>query len=432
MDTFITMPWIKDLIVGELLCETKLLRPWVRDINPETSSGTPSLRSINTFTSSSECKLSKLPAQPECTRYIARRLVQQLADEFGLQLRAAFEIEFVELGDKYGRACASAPASAHRELKLTELCNDFCEVGIDVESFSREFAPGQYELNQKPALGVHSADQAVRTKQAIKESFELGQVTFMPKSRYDQCCNGMHFNFSLVEVKRKESEQKDGDKESFEKVDKYTNMRNAFTESNTLVDCEFNMSDIAKAWITGLMNHCDSLTALCNPTVNCYRRLHNPWTPGKSYWDYDDRHALFRIRRGIEGVFVESRLPSGAANPYLIIAGHLIAGMDGLRNFYKTTETGDNMKFTPNGSMGCNKGLSSDSIKKLPNTLKTALDSLSYDDIMVGGLGKDFVNAFIEIKMQSELNKLKNIDVLKKAENDDDLEEEKNIYLVNA
>ena len=364
LETFKRLAWIEDLRVGEILCETALLRP---------------SRSGPAGVAAPECT-------PECTRRIARHLLDRLRSDFDCEILAAFEIEFVELDDPYGQACAVSSASAYREHRLARLCRRFNGEGITVDSFSREYAAGQYELNQTASRGIESADQAVRIKQAIKETFPPGRVTFMPKHKYDECCNGLHFNFSL-----------------------WKNGRDLFTDH---ADAD-GMSEVARAWMSGLIRHASAVSTLCNPTVNCYRRLHNAWTPGAIYWHVDDRHACFRLRNTSGGTFVESRLPSGAANPYLVMAAHLAAGMDGLRRHLPLVGKRENR-----------------SDLRLPTTLAEGLHCLREDDVITKAMGQPFVDAFCDIKTKVELTKLKHIDVKRKATCDGDLEDENQMYLM--
>ena len=87
------------------------------------------------------------------------------------------------------------------------------------------------------------------------------------------------------------------------------------------------LSDIARYWIGGLIKHSAALTALCSPTVNCYRRLHGPRLPDKANWGLEDRNASFRVKNYSEqGTYFENRIPGGSCNPYLVLAATVAAG----------------------------------------------------------------------------------------------------------
>lgn len=62
--------------------------------------------------------------------------------------------------------------------------------------------------------------------------------------------------------------------------------RNAFYDP----DNDHSCSDILYHWVAGLIHHGNALTALMNPTVNCYERLHNHFTPSDNIWNYNDRY----------------------------------------------------------------------------------------------------------------------------------------------
>ena len=82
------------------------------------------------------------------------------------------------------------------------------------------------------------------------------------------------------------------------------------------------------------MKHAGALTALCSPTVNCYRRLHSPWAADKEDWGLDDRFTSFRVKNySKEATYVENRIPSGSCNPYVVLAATVAAGCSFVRSF---------------------------------------------------------------------------------------------------
>ena len=212
----------------------------------------------------------------------------------------------------------------------------------------------------------------------------------MPKPLYSECCNGLHFNFSL--------------RHSSDRTDAFTSGRDPS-----------RLSDLAYHWLAGLLEHSAALSTLCNPTVNCYRRLHNEWTAGLAYYDLDDRHAAFRVRNTTPEAFVESRIPSGAANPYLVVAAHVAAGLDGLSR-----------------RLRCPARRDLERCERLPKTLELGLRALEGDEVMVRVLGEEFVQAFCFIKRSVELKKLEGVNVLEKPTCQGDLKQECDLYLLHV
>ena len=94
------------------------------------------------------------------------------------------------------------------------------------------------------------------------------------------------------------------------------------------------LSPTAYQFIAGVMNSAEALTAITNPTVNSYKRINAPrtlsgasWSPNSITYTGNNRTHMIRIPE--PGRF-EFRLADGAANPYVLQAALLIAGLDGI------------------------------------------------------------------------------------------------------
>jgi len=178
-------------------------------------------------------------------------------------------------------------------------------------------------------------------------------------------------------------------------------MDNAFSDS---ADVD-GISQVARYWLTGLVKHARGLTALCSPTVNCYRRLHGPSAPCKavsSLYAFDQT-ASFRVNgAGTSYTFVENRLPGGSANPYIVFAGTVAAGLAGITNEYPPPKPGEELL--------------------LPKSLSEALDALEADQVLVNALGVDFVEWFVRNKREFEVN------VLTGALTDESIKKEQSMY----
>jgi len=283
--TLRALPWAADgnIKVGEVLCETI----WR---NPET------------------------PQEP-CPRYIARKQLQRL-DDMGYLLLSAFEAEFTVFKKDQitsiseGHDAFSTLDLSQFESYLYGLDQNLNKLGINVRAIHTECGSGQFEFAQMPTYDIEVADSMFQLKNGIKEMTFLKdmEATFMTKPDLSDSFNMQQFNHSLWSKQTKENVFSDPDKPD-------------------------KLSAIAKHWIAGLIHHGDSLTALCCPTVNCYRMLHESYAPSRVNWGMDDRDAAFRVKNfsPLE-TYIENRFPSGSANPYLILAATVAAGISGIKN----------------------------------------------------------------------------------------------------
>lgn len=169
-----------------------------------------------------------------------------------------------------------------------------------------------------------------------------------------------------------------------------------------------NMSKAARHWLAGLLHHAPALTALCCPTLNCYRRLFSGPTPSKITWGVDDRRGVFRVHNAKNNVYIENRLASAPCSPYLAIAGTVAAGLDGLKRELDLPEAGVAGK-----------------AEDLPKTLADALDALEKDEDLRSLLGERFVQVYLKAKREYEVQRYvaANLDTEEKQ-----MEFERNMY----
>ena len=358
-DTLHALPWVtqQKFRVGEILCETR----WTAD-NP----------------------------QEVCPRYIARKQLKRMRDH-GYTLTSGWEFEFMLMDgvDKEPLFKGHYPIShfklAAYETFLYRLDSLLVGSGVDVESYMTELGDGQFELATNIAEGIRAADMAFNVKEAVKEICAQNNqtATFMTKPLPDESGNGLHHNHSVFNLAG----------------------HNAFYNP----EADDNLSDVARYWMAGLIAHAGALTAICSPTVNCYRRLHQPWAPDCADWGIDDRKTSFRMKtKNEKRTYIENRLPGGSANPYLVVAATVAAGMDGVTRKLKCP-----------GQKASNAKAA-----RLPDSLAQALQELQDDRVMVETLGEQFVSWFVKVKTEVELEKLKDVDLTKK-----DVEKERQFYL---
>lgn len=292
-------------------------------------------------------------------RAACRRLLQQLADR-NLQLLSASEFEFAVAN------ADGAPLFIGNDIFATlqgEKTSGFQyaieqgmqAVGIDVQTMNAEYGPGQLEITYAPKYGIEAPDAAVTFRTGVKEIAMRRDIrasfATMPFA-LTGVGNGGHFNFSLWTA----------------------------GETKRCVMCkEGKMSTTAKQFLAGVLKHAPAMEALCAPTPMCYKR-HGNWSPVAANWGLDDRTAAVRVKMGGEKTYFEFRSPSAAANPYLVTAAVLVAGLDGLERDLVLPE------------MGLGDVL-------LPTSLEEALDALVADKILVERLGNVLVSWFVDVKM---------------------------------
>ena len=142
-------------------------------------------------------------------------------------------------------------------------------------------------------------------------------------------------------------------------------------------------------FLGGILEHVDALTGLGSPTVNSYKRLQpGSWAPANTYWGYGNRSGVVRIPGVGKRRHLEFRSPDNSAQPYLLLAGLLGAGADGIRR----------QLAPPPPFQGDIGHLTAEEIERygigfLPRTLPEALAALERDEVVRGGRGRDRAEA---------------------------------------
>ena len=257
--------------------------------------------------------------------------------------------------------------NARRDIVLT-----LEEMGYEIEASHHESAPGQHEIDFKYGEALAAADNIMTFKLAVKTIAKRHGMfaSFLPKPKSGVNGSGMHLNLSL-------SSAEDG--------------RNIFTDK----DDPCGLSREAYYFIGGLLKHIKGLTAVGNPLVNSYQRLVPGYdAPNFIAWSLSNRTPLIRIpaTRGM-GTRVELRSPDSAANPYLMLALCLAAGMDGIRN-----------KIMPPKAVNCNvyqmskEELERIGIEPLPGDLIHAVYEMEQDTFVLDTLGAHISGKYIRAK----------------------------------
>ena len=260
----------------------------------------------------------------------------------------------------------------HGESTRREVTLALEQMGFEIEASHHELAAGQHELDFKYAEALHTADNIMTFKLAVKTLAQKNglHATFMPKPVYGAAGNGMHVNMSL-----------------------FQNGRNAFYDESA----PNQLSPLATQFIAGLLAHARGFCALTNPLVNSYKRLVPGYeAPCYPAWSTSNRSALIRIPapRG-QGTRVELRSPDPTCNPYLVFAACLAAGLDGIekgltppnpisRNIYEMTA----------------EERSACGLESLPGTLEAAIRALEADSVVLDALGPHTALQYITGKLR--------------------------------
>ena len=261
----------------------------------------------------------------------------------------------------------------------SEIMLKMIEAGVDVEVHHHEVGTaGQAEIDMRFASLTRMADQLMVYKYVIKNvSCQHGYVaTFMPKPIFQDNGSGMHVHQSLW---------KDG-----------TNL--FFDEDGYAL-----ISDTARWYIGGLLEHASALLALCAPTTNSYRRLVPGYeAPINLVYSQRNRSACVRIpvySRSPKSKRVEFRSPDPSCNPYLAFAAMLMAGLDGVQNRIEPPKPIDKDLYELEGEEKAR-------IASVPGSLGEVLKALEVDHqfLLKGDVfTKDVIDTWIEYKWTNEV-----------------------------
>ena len=310
-------------------------------------------------------------------RNVLKRLIADAANQ-KMQLKSGVECEFFLVtpggdaisddADRQSKPCYDQSALMRRYDFIKELCDAMLSLGWNPYQNDHEDANGQFEMNWDYADALTTADRHAFFKFMAKSIAEKHgyRATFMPKPFPNLTGSGCHVHISLW----------DGETNLFEKD-----------------AAELGVSKLGYNFIGGLMHSADALCALTNPTVNSYKRINAPRTLSGATWSpntvtYTGNNRTHMIRVPDPGRF-ELRLPDGSANPHLLQAGILAAGLDGIKNRRDPGKRLDINMYTD--------GHTVKDAKRLPLNLLDALRAFEASPVMQTYLGS-FVPAYATLK----------------------------------
>jgi glutamate---methylamine ligase len=339
--SFVQLPWRPE--VGWLAADL-----WMNDA--EVSQGPRNL-------------LKKLKCEAEAAGFVVKTGVEC---EFFLTTPDGLSV--CDTADKQAKPCYDQSALMRQYDIISELSDAMLSLGWKPYQSDHEDANGQFEMNWEFDDALITADRHSFFKYMAKSVAEKHglRATFMPKPFVELTGSGCHAHVSLW---------RDG--------------KNLF-ESET---GELGLSELGYQFIGGIIHSADALCALFNPTVNSYKRINAPrttsgatWAPNTITYTGNNRTHMIRIPEG--GRF-EVRLGDAAANPYLLQAGIIAAGLDGIRNKRDPGKRLDINMYT--------EGHTVKDAKRLPLNMLDALRALDRNSTMRDLLG-EFVPSFLKLK----------------------------------
>ena len=311
-------------------------------------------------------------------RVMLKKQIKKLS-ELGYSMKSGVECEYFLISpdgnaiadnrDTQSKPCYDQSSLMRRYELIKEICDCMIEMGWGPYQNDHEDANGQFEMNWDYSDCLKTADRHTFFKFMVKtiaEKHDL-RATFMPKPFENLTGNGCHAHISLWKGKK-----------------------NIFLDQHD----KLGLSKIAYNFLGGIMRHASSLSTFFNPTINSYRRINAAPTKSGATWSpssisYTGNNRTHMIRVPDPGRF-ELRLMDGSANPYLLQASVLAAGIEGLSK-----------RINPGKPLFCN--MYEDykkypNLSKLPNELKDSLDKIENNKEMNKAFGKEVIKSYVKLR----------------------------------
>ena len=310
------------------------------------------------------------------------------AKKMGYRLKTGVECEYFLLApdggsgsdlnisdprDTQAKPCYDQSALMRRFEVVSRICDSMIALGWGPYQNDHEDANGQFEMNWDYADCLQTADRHVFFKYMTRQIAEDHgmRATFMPKPFSHLTGNGCHAHVSLWDTR---------------------GAKNLFASGRD----ELGLSKLAYQFLGGIMHNVEALASIFNPSVNSYKRINAPRTLSGATWapnavSYSGNNRTHMIRVPDAGRF-ELRLMDGAANPYLMQAGILAAGIDGIANKRDPGKRLDINMYTEGHKV---KGL-----KKLPLNLLDAIRATEKNQTLKAQLGAELVESYCKLKRE--------------------------------
>ena len=303
------------------------------------------------------------------------------ANKLGMYMKSGVECEYFLVNsdgtalsdpkDTQEKPCYDSSALMRRYDVITEICDSMISLGWKPYQNDHEDANGQFEMNWDFSDCLQTADRHAFFKfmtKTIAEKHSL-RATFMPKPFTNLTGNGCHSHISVWDK---------------------TGKKNLFLDKKD----ELGLSKTGYHFLGGIVNNADKMAAIFNPTVNSYKRINGSvtlsgatWSPSSITWAGNNRTHMVRVPG--PGRF-ELRLMDGASNPYLLQAGSLMLGLDGVINKRDPGKRLDINMYTEGHKAG--------KVKKLPLNLLDSIRIFESSKVIREGFGDQFVDSYVKLK----------------------------------
>ncbi|MGI9335647.1 MAG: type III glutamate--ammonia ligase, partial [Gammaproteobacteria bacterium] len=315
-------------------------------------------------------------------RMMLKRQVSRALEQ-GYRMKTGVECEYflidsdgsgiADLRDTQSKPCYDQAALMRRYDVVSEICDAMQSLGWNPYQNDHEDANGQFEMNWEYDDCLRTADRHAFFKYMVKSVAENHglRATFMPKPFGNLTGNGCHAHVSVWDTGASD---------------------NLFLDEKD----ENGLSRLAYDFLGGVLHNAEALCGLFNPTVNSFKRINAPrtlsgasWSPNMISYGGNNRTHMVRIPEA--GRF-ELRLMDGATNPYLLQAGVLAAGLDGIDNSRNPGKRIDlNMYEDAHKARG---------VKKLPLNLLDAIRLTAKSRVLRDAMGGAQIDSYCKLKME--------------------------------
>ncbi|XP_028424128.1 lengsin [Perca flavescens] len=302
-------------------------------------------------------------------RLIAKQLLGQL-QSLGFSLHSSFTYECCILGapDRIGPKTLLFPATTllgnHDLPFFQQLVDSMYCMGADIDSIASASGPGQMEINLRPEFGIAAADSAFTLRTGIKEMARKHSyiASFFTD---DGLYNAGVLSHSLWDANGRRSLFHVGERAG-------------------------ELSEIGRKWLAGLLTHSAALSCLMSPGLGCRshiaKMIKDPKRMLYATCGFNDNSSSFNIKcHGGRETHIDNKLGSAMANPYIVLAATVAAGLDGIKR---------NLSI----ESALNKAPSQQKEFAVPVKLDDALEALGDDHVICSTLGEPFVQYFIAMK----------------------------------
>ena len=330
-----------------------------------------------------------------CPRGFLKSVITK-AQNAGLQIKAAFENEFYLLKSNAdgitptdNTVFASTLGMDINRAVIDDIADALIAQSIQVERYHPESGPGQQEISIRYSDALQAADRQIAFRETVRGvALNHGlTASFVPKIFADQAGNGCHLHLSLWEGER-----------------------NIISDPNGIG----GISQSARSFMAGILDHLPALMALTTPSVNSYRRIcPHFWSGAFRAWGFDNREAALRVPSSFASPSPSNFAPNNfelktvdaSANPYLALGSVISAGLDGIE---RSLELGEPVTVDPGNFSPAER--KARGIDALPSSLGDAIANLGNDDVLKNALGSELAQAFIAIR-QAEWEAMKDMDI---------------------